>query len=591
MKNKKNTNKGMVLLVALVFTLSLVTLTGLVSAAAPVIYTDSTEYLLDPAHVHTYDNPNNFITSATVTVKNNADVYATFNYAEGGSYSTPAQRSTTGYVEHTFINPNSTKVVSSIKLTASTGIYAKDFVAYGYTSLGDWSANLPSQGSDEVINPSCGNGIKEGTEECDKGESNGQSCTPGYGSSCTYCTSSCKSKTVRGEYCGDGKLNSEFEKCDDGNTYDGDGCSSECKKPFQVTVEDFPPIVFGCDHRVVYDDATEPGRISAPGQELIERLNNYAFEGEQIQWKVLVMDKNGIEKVKDVYITVDEEKQANCKRLNDYFGQNTVENTQDIISPMNSVGGSIGIGDTTEDGGSPSESDGEYSIDSTCNARILEEKITTFNPETMAYYLCTLTVESPDTGMVGEVDMTVEAEDLDEVFGTMDETETWYLNPGIELSLDGDISFDEVRPGTSAYSGRVLVGNNADYGSGVRLDMFISGTDFYDSSPSGAKCPTTNQLKLENFRYYATSGAYSTHQDSRADAEGYVPIEYGTGFNDPKPFYNRNEILQVNNMGGYYQANTLTTGAEMSIIFRLNLPEPCNGDFDTGDIYFWGEAI
>jgi hypothetical protein len=121
--------------------------------------------------------------------------------------------------------------------------------------------------------------------------------------------------------------------------------------------------------------------------------------------------------------------------------------------------------------------------------------------------------------------------------------------------------------------------------------MFISGTDFYDASPSGAKCPTTNQLKLENFRYYATNGAYSTHQDSRADSEGYVPIEYGIGFNDPKPFYNRNEIIQANNMDGYYQANTLTTGAEMSIIFRLNLPEPCNGDFDTGDIYFWGEAI
>jgi len=29
----------------------------------------------------------------------------------------------------------------------------------------------------------------------------------------------------------------------------------------------------------------------------------------------------------------------------------------------------------------------------------------------------------------------------------------------------------------------------------------------------------------------------------------------------------------------------------MAITFRLFLPEPCNGDFDTGNIYFWGEAI
>ena len=29
----------------------------------------------------------------------------------------------------------------------------------------------------------------------------------------------------------------------------------------------------------------------------------------------------------------------------------------------------------------------------------------------------------------------------------------------------------------------------------------------------------------------------------------------------------------------------------MALTFRLDLPEPCNGDFDTGSIYFWGEAI
>ncbi|MCX6750050.1 MAG: hypothetical protein NTZ83_01185, partial [Candidatus Pacearchaeota archaeon] len=36
-----------------------------------------------------------------------------------------------------------------------------------------------------------------------------------------------------------------------------------------ITTEDFPPIVWQCDHRVVYDDATEPGRISEDGQELV----------------------------------------------------------------------------------------------------------------------------------------------------------------------------------------------------------------------------------------------------------------------------------------------------------------------------------
>ena len=37
--------------------------------------------------------------------------------------------------------------------------------------------------------------------------------------------------------------------------------------------------------------------------------------------------------------------------------------------------------------------------------------------------------------------------------------------------------------------------------------------------------------------------------------------------------------------------NVLTPGSEMALTFRLDLPVPCNGDFDTGSIYFWGEAI
>jgi len=127
------------------------------------------------------------------------------------------------------------------------------------------------------------------------------------------------------------------------------------------------------------------------------------------------------------------------------------------------------------------------------------------------------------------------------------------------------------------------------------LDMFISGTDFYDSSSSGALCPTTNQLSLGNFAYYATNGAYSSSNDLEVgrtcDSEGYCRINYGIGFNDPNPFYNRNEILQANKVGPYYTANLLSPGSEMPIIFRLNLPESCNGDFDEGQIYFWGEAI
>ena len=64
-----------------------------------------------------------------------------------------------------------------------------------------------------------------------------------------------------------------------------------------VQTEDFEPMVWMCDSRIVFDDQTEPGRYT-PGPEVItpssytiygkpldERINNYAFEGEQIVYE------------------------------------------------------------------------------------------------------------------------------------------------------------------------------------------------------------------------------------------------------------------------------------------------------------------
>ena len=230
-------------------------------------------------------------------------------------------------------------------------------------------------------------------------------------------------------------------------------------------------------------------------------------------------------------------------------------------------------------------------IPGSCNARILEEQITEFDNDIMRFYTCTLTVETP-LSMYGEHWITVEAVDLDGLSGTISENEYWFLNPQITLDIQGLLVFNDVRPGTSTYSETLVVSNDADFGSGVWMDMFMTGTDFYDSSSSGAMCPTTNQLSLNNFRYYAVNGAYNSGADPRSDIEGYNPVVYGIGFNDPNPFYNNAEILQAGPMEGpYWWANTLMPGADIAVTFRLDLPEPCNGDFDSGDIYFWGEAI
>ena len=373
-----------------------------------------------------------------------------------------------------------------------------------------------------------------------------------------------------------------------------------------IITEDFEPRVWMCDNRVVLDDDVEPGRwkpgvnyeddfssFTLYGEKLDERINNYAFEGEQIAWDVLVFDKNGIEKIEDVFATVGTVQGAG----------NDIEVNCNLDYVLND----------------------RSRVPASCNARILEEELSSFNDNTAAIYKCIFTVETPDS-MYGESWITVEATDLDGLSGTMDENEYWFLNPVVALSIDGDLTFDEVRPGTSAYSTTLLLGNDADDGSGVLMDMFISGTDFYDSSSSGAKCPISNELKLgdgdsfcdvgptfgaigrdghdtvtDAFCYYVSSGSYGTQSDARNDAEGYVGINYGDKFGvNPTGgnFYGASngdgkgyEIVQGLIVGPYFPGNILAPGAEMAITFRLNLPEPCNGDFDTGSIYFWGEAI
>jgi hypothetical protein len=197
--------------------------------------------------------------------------------------------------------------------------------------------------------------------------------------------------------------------------------------------------------------------------------------------------------------------------------------------------------------------------------------------------------------MYGQSDINVEATDFDGEVGTMAEEESWFLNPVVSLGVEGAVNFNSLRPGTSEYSSPIILTNDADSGSGVIMDLFVSGTNFYDSSSSGAKCGTTNQLSLSAFNYYASNGAYSTLQDMQVgrlcDSEGYCQINYGIGFNNPNPFYDKNEVIQAQKVGPYYTANLLSPGSSMALTVRLNVPEPCNGNFNSGHIYFWGEAV
>jgi len=363
-----------------------------------------------------------------------------------------------------------------------------------------------------------------------------------------------------------------------------------------IDTEDFLPLIWmDPDSRVVYHNPADGGN------ELIERINNYAFEGEQIVWRVLVLDKNGIEKVRDVYGT---------------------------------LGTSQGPGN-----------DMEVNCDATSDtdvgsfhATLGEELITDFDADTMRIYSCAFTVETP-ASMYGEYYINTEVEDYDGNLAVLDENEYWFLNPMIAISITGDINFGSVRPGTFAYSDTLLVENDADDDSGVLLDMTISGTDFYDPASSGAKCPVSNRLRLNTggsdltlgrnpagaitsydpgaqgicdstgdlsietdvdpLCYFAANGGYTTANDAvRRDVKGYVGIPYEAGSDNERiPIITGatavDTPINLITLGTveYFGGNILPPGDEVAITFRLYLPEPCNGDFSDGSIFFWATAI
>lgn len=75
----------------------------------------------------------------------------------------------------------------------------------------------------------CGDGKKEGTEQCDDGNNDsGDHCTPACRVEPTCPTDGGACKSV----CGDGMIlpDDNDQECDDGNSADGDGCSSTCTR-------------------------------------------------------------------------------------------------------------------------------------------------------------------------------------------------------------------------------------------------------------------------------------------------------------------------------------------------------------------------
>ncbi|MFH1787195.1 MAG: DUF4215 domain-containing protein [archaeon] len=422
----------------------------------------------------------------------------------------------------------------------------------------------------DIPEPVCGNGILESSEECDDGNSiNGDECR----NDCTL------------PFCGDGIIDYR-EECDDSNQISGDGCSSGClieasTPPVgddngiggEIGVEDFEPKVFQCGRRILTDENVQPWRFHKFGDWLYERSGNYLFEGEKYSVDVVVWDKNKIQDVVVDLILGDE------PGYDDY----TINCIPSELFPKQFE---------------------------KCNVRIDEEEIEEFDEDTMKSYRCSITILDSEH-MAGLYWLAVQADDGNEV-GVYDEINPLWINPIIELGVDGSLDFSDIRPGTSSYS-QIVLTNEAE--GGVALDMFITGKDWPAADSNLGRCEKestgelVNYLPLEAFRYYAENGAFSTRMDKGidsgyssvirddADSEGYINInkQLNSGFEEA--MFNDAEIIQA---GGPvlgligYRANVLYPGSVMALTFRLDLPESCYGEFESaehGSIFVWAEAI
>ncbi|NOZ80358.1 MAG: hypothetical protein GXP63_01685 [DPANN group archaeon] len=288
--------------------------------------------------------------------------------------------------------------------------------------------------------------------------------------------------------------------------------------------------------------------------ELVERAGSYAFEGEQIICPVLVHDANGVEDIKDVYMALAPDR--------------GIETRCDL------------------------ESD---AVNASAYNALVNGLPVSFDPLTMQAYLCTFTVETAGS-MQGQFYLGMYVVDLENASDHVDESSYWYFNPDVSVTLTGSIDFGTVSPGSNAYSTSLTIENTASAGSGVFLDMYISGSDFYDPTSFGSLCPTSNVLTLDRFAYYASNGGYHTQTNNSREnpiggLEGYYTIPYETGH--PA---DREQIIEgagiLNISGKLFEAgNVLAPGAELTMDFRLALPEPCIGDFDDGQMFFWGVPI
>lgn len=133
--------------------------------------------------------------------------------------------------------------VGACTFLCKTAVCGDGYVWQGQEGCDD-NNTQSGDGCDEncEVEPYCGDSIVNLDEECDEGLENDDS---------SACTAACKFNV-----CGDGKLLTGTEVCDDGNVEDGDCCSSTCT-PVEISNGAVKDVALGRDHACAIIEGAE----------------------------------------------------------------------------------------------------------------------------------------------------------------------------------------------------------------------------------------------------------------------------------------------------------------------------------------------
>jgi len=314
------------------------------------------------------------------------------------------------------------------------------------------------------------------------------------------------------------------------------------------------------------------------GYEIPER-QNYFFQGELLTYYIGVYDENGADDIDGVNLLVDGIPHGSCAER-DLIDDYRTENGATLAQARNYM---------TD----------HFSLDPALDA--------SNDYEYYKFFACTLIVQSSwnDTEPVSvqAYDGGIDACEADPNYVVSLWTDLLDFNPSLALALTGGpVDFGSTSPGSTAISTTVYLENDAEDGSGVVMDMYIAADDYFaDPTNPSAFCGTGNGIPYYQFKYYATKGSINSGSN-----DNFFPA-LGATVNDPNIPINIctadvDEFTYLTSHSGEIDDmcrilnwerdwSLLNQGGEMSITFKLEVPDPCYGNFTDGQFRFVGRVV